>query len=134
MNVARRNSEVLGADVNYILMDILNESITNTYDIIVSNPPYVPRSERSLLSKRVIDFEPDSAIFVEDNDPLIFYRKIAIQAERALNSGGKLYFEIEEKRGDEVIELLCSLGWKNVDSYHDIYGKDRIISAMINPT
>ncbi|MCD4795224.1 MAG: peptide chain release factor N(5)-glutamine methyltransferase [Bacteroidales bacterium] len=100
------------------------------FDIIVSNPPYVTFSEKELMEKNVLDYEPESALFVEDNNPLVFYKAIAGFAKHHLNENGKLYFEINEMFGNEVKGLLLSAGFKDVEIIKDINGKDRIVKCF----
>ncbi|MFT5750392.1 MAG: release factor glutamine methyltransferase [Ancylomarina sp.] len=101
------------------------------YDIIVSNPPYVKESEKVLMDENVLAYEPHTALFVDDNDPLIFYRRIAEFAKVHLRKGGKLYFEINEALGQEMIELQESLGFSSVRLMEDLNGRDRMTSAEL---
>ena len=101
------------------------------YDIIVSNPPYVKESEKELMAKNVLAYEPHTALFVDDNDPLIFYRRISEFAKLHLKKGGKLYFEINEALGLEMIELQESLGFSSVRLIKDLNGRDRMTSAEL---
>lgn len=101
------------------------------YDIIVSNPPYVKESEKELMADNVLDYEPHTALFVDDNDPLIFYRRIGEFAKLHLKKGGKLYFEINEALGLEMIELQESLGFSSVRLIQDLNGRDRMTSAIL---
>tara|TARA_R110001583_G_scaffold61505_1_gene181642 strand:- start:2587 stop:3447 length:861 start_codon:yes stop_codon:yes gene_type:complete len=101
------------------------------YDIIVSNPPYVKESEKGLMDENVLAYEPHTALFVDDNDPLIFYRRIAEFAKVYLRKGGKLYFEINEALGQEMIELQESLGFSSVRLMKDLNGRDRMTSAEL---
>lgn len=128
LEVARKNAERNDLEVNFIEKDILQaESLGDMYDLIVSNPPYVCESEKSCMSERVLGFEPSIALFVDDNDPLIFYKKIISLAEKNLNDGGWLFFEINEKFGKEVASLMFN--FQNVTINKDINGKDRWIRA-----
>jgi release factor glutamine methyltransferase len=111
-----------------ILKSVLPEN-KNKFDIIVSNPPYVTTSERQLMQKNVLDYEPDIALFVPDNDALVFYRAIADLAIIRLKPGGHLYFEINERFGNETAELLVSKGFINILLKKDINGKYRMIKA-----
>ena len=101
------------------------------YDIIISNPPYVKESEKELMNDNVLAYEPHTALFVDDNDPLIFYRRISEFAKLHLKKGGKLYFEINEALGLEMIELLESLGFSSVVLMKDLNGRDRMTSAIL---
>ena len=103
--------------------------IDNQYDIIVSNPPYVCESEKSEMRANVLDYEPSSALFVSDNDPLIFYRRILEFAQKALKPGGEVWFEINENFGEEIKNLCLEQGFKNVEIIKDFRGKDRILKT-----
>jgi release factor glutamine methyltransferase len=138
--VAKKNSELNDVKVNYINVDILkindlkelathNPQLATQFDIIVSNPPYVRNLEKSEIKPNVLEYEPHLALFVDDIDPLLFYRKIAELAIKNLNPNGKLYFEINQYLGKETIKLLEDFGFRNVELKKDIYGNDRIISC-----
>ena len=133
LEIAKKNADLNGVDVRFILDDILNpqnpELIDNQYDIIVSNPPYVCESEKSEMRANVLDYEPSSALFVSDNDPLIFYRKILEFAQKTLKPNGQIWFEINEKFGDEMQNLCHEKGFKNVEIIKDFRGKERILKA-----
>lgn len=101
------------------------------YDIIVSNPPYVKESEKAMMEKNVLAYEPHTALFVDDNDPLIFYKRIAKFAKGHLKKGGRLYFEINEALGLEMIELHKSLGFSSVKLMKDLNGRDRMTYAEL---
>ena len=131
LEVAKKNAEANGVDVRFILDDILNpqnpELIDIQYDIIVSNPPYVCQREKSEMRANVLDYEPSTALFVSDTDPLIFYRKILEFAQKALNPNGEVWFEINERFGEETKNLCLEKGFKNVEIIKDFRGKDRIV-------
>ena len=133
LNVARKNAKANEVNVRFILDDILNpqnpELIDNQYDIIVSNPPYVCESEKSEMRANVLDYEPFSALFVSDNDPLIFYRKILEFAQKALKPGGEVWFEINENFGEEMKNLCLEQGFKNVEIIKDFRERDRILKG-----
>jgi methylase of polypeptide subunit release factors len=99
------------------------------FDIIVSNPPYVCECEKELMQKNVLDFEPELALFVPDDDPLRFYRRIAQLSGRLLRSGGKLFFEINERFGRETVEMLEDMGFVGCRVLQDIFGKERMVVA-----
>lgn len=101
------------------------------YDVIVSNPPYIKESEKEFMTENVLANEPHLALFVNDDDPLIFYRRIAEFAKEYLKKGGKLYFEINEALGQEMIELQESLGFSSVQLIQDLNGRDRMTSAEL---
>lgn len=123
------NNKELKSEVEFIHQDILNQTYSgDLFDIIVSNPPYVSNSEKKIMSKNVLNYEPHLALFVENNNPLIFYSKIIDFSLNYLKSGGKLYFEINEKFGKETAELLKSY-FQFIEVIKDINGKDRIIKG-----
>jgi release factor glutamine methyltransferase len=129
---AYKNAEINKVEVNFILENILEtEVLDEKYDIIVSNPPYVRNLEKQEIKSNVLQYEPHLALFVEDNDPLLFYRKIATLAKKNLSENGKLYFEINQYLGKETVELLEEMGFKNIVLKKDIYGNDRMISCWI---
>ena len=106
-------------------MDIIAET-PDAIDIIVSNPPYICHHEKADMDTRVLDYEPHRALFVPDNDPLLFYRRIA-----SMKSAKIIYFEINEAYGNEVCEMMKDLGYTDVQLKHDIYGKARMVSGRI---
>lgn len=127
---AHKNAEINKVDVNFILKNILEtEVLDEKYDIIVSNPPYVRNLEKEEIKPNVLEYEPHLALFVEDNDALLFYRKIAELAKKNLSKNGKLYFEINQYLGKETVELLEEMGFKNIVLKKDIYGNDRMIRS-----
>ena len=118
------NIEIFSADIfNYQSNSILNNAV---FDIIVSNPPYVADSEKALMQPNVLDYEPHTALFVPDNDPLIYYKKISEYAAAHLSPAGKLYFEINERFGKETAETMQQFGFKDVSIHQDLFGKDRM--------
>ena len=140
LEVAQKNAEINGVEVNFIQTDILkvndlknlptsNSKLPASFDIIVSNPPYVRNLEKAEINPNVLEFEPHLALFVEDNDALLFYGKITELAKNHLSENGKLYFEINQYLGKETVALVESYGFKNVQLIKDIYGNDRMISA-----
>lgn len=133
LSMARRNAENLGADVTFAIQDILNvpERYTNRYDCIVSNPPYVTRSEAAQMDRNVLDYEPDLALFVDDADPLIFYKAVANFAATHLTAGGACYVEINERFGDATRQVFSERGFSTVQIYKDIHGKDRSVRASL---
>lgn len=125
--VAEKNANKNQAEIKFIQRDILNENINLTYDIIVSNPPYVLDSEKKEMRKNVLDYEPSTALFVPDNDPLLFYKRIIELAEKQLNTRGELYFEINESYAQECILLFNTDVWELPELKHDIRGKARML-------
>ena len=128
--VAQENAKRHHASVNFINDDILTYSNTSQkYDVIVSNPPYVRHLEKQEIKKNVLAYEPHLALFVEDNDPLIFYRKITEFAVENLMKNGVLYFEINQYLGQETIDLVKSYGFTSVELRKDLSGNDRMLKA-----
>ncbi|MDQ1770005.1 peptide chain release factor N(5)-glutamine methyltransferase [Labilibaculum sp. A4] len=129
---AKENAKLNQVDVHFFHRDILNWKNVDwdNFDIIVSNPPYVTEAEKSKMEKNVLDYEPHTALFVTDHDPLIFYRTISEMALLHLKKGGKLYFEINESLGNEMVELLEQKGFNSIRLRSDINGKNRMISAI----
>lgn len=133
--VARENAAKLHLEVEFSRLSALDEQQMATlpaFDVIVSNPPYITQSEQATMQQQVWGFEPSLALFVPDNDALLFYRHIAHTALQKLNPGGALYFEINESLGQEVVQLLQSLGFREVTLRQDMFGKDRMVKAITN--
>ena len=131
LRIARGNAERLGVSVNFELVDALQppHPTPGSLDIIVSNPPYVCQQERADMERHVLDHEPSLALFVPDDDPLLFYRAIADYALQALRPGGRLYFELNCRFAHETADMLQQAGFSDVCIRKDQYGKDRFISA-----
>lgn len=133
LDTAKRNAVNNNVDVVFMLKDVLELEILKTnYDIIVSNPPYVRNLEKQEIKKNVLDYEPHLALFVDDNDALIFYKKIASLAQNNLLENGQLYFEINQYLGKEMIDLLGTMNFVNIDLRKDIYDNDRMIFGKIS--
>ena len=129
--LAKENAALNEVNIEFIQDDILHPAATDRkWDAIVSNPPYIPASEQRYLHKNVTDFEPHLALFVQDNDPLIFYRKIAEFALSHLTAGGRLYVEIHQSLGRQCCQLLESMGFQSVVLRKDLSGNDRMISSF----
>jgi len=128
---AKENARINNSTVSFFKADILNPDLIlfSKADILVSNPPYVTESEKKLMDRNVLDFEPHTALFVPDNDPLVFYRALINMAELILVPGGRIYFEINEKMGPLLLKLLDSKGYLRTEIIRDINGKDRIIKG-----
>ena len=130
LDVARRNAEELHAKVEFLRRDMLTLSGDDgAYDIIVGNPPYIADSERSAMDSNVIDYEPATALFVPDSDPLRFYRALAHFGRTALRSGGKLYFEINSRFPKEMERLLTDMGYGDVEIRDDMQRLPRFAVA-----
>ena len=124
---AQKNAAINKVEVTFIHKNILETAdLEQQFDIIVSNPPYVRNLEKQEIKKNVLDNEPHLALFVEDNDALIFYRKIAELAQKNLSENGQLFFEINQYLGKEMIDLLEKMNFKNIELRKDIYGNDRM--------
>lgn len=133
LEVAKSNAVKQKTPVHFTLMSALDDAATATlpaFDIIVSNPPYIKQSEKADMQPQVADHEPSLALFVPDNDALLFYRHIGRLALAKLPAQGKLYFEINEALGKEVVQLLESQGFTAVTLRQDLFGKDRMVSAI----
>jgi len=132
---AIENATELEAEVDFKLLDFLDESKWNEldqYDIIVSNPPYIKQSEIQTIHERVKDFEPHRALFVPDNDALLFYQKLSDFARTHLFPGGSLFVEINEALGKDVADLFSEKGFTSIELRKDMQGRDRMIKAYKN--
>lgn len=133
MEVALNNAMLHELQVKKIVDDVLSiDLLPAKYDIIVSNPPYVTESEKSKMLNNVLQHEPSKALFVPDDDPLIFYEKIISLAKNHLTNQGKLYFEINESYGADLVRLCEQEQCSYVDLVKDLSGKDRILKAMFS--
>lgn len=131
--VAKRNANALAAEINFRHLDFLNEKETAnlpSFDIIVSNPPYVPERDKTTMHSNVLNYEPHTALFVPDNDALVFYKFIAAFAKKHLNKNGSIFLEIHEAYGNAVKNLFLNEGFPSVEIKKDMQEKDRI--AFIN--
>lgn len=131
LEVAKQNNEQLSASVHFEQHDILTYQATGeeAFDLIISNPPYITESEKAEIEANVLAWEPSIALFVPDNDPLLFYRRIGELALRMLTPNGKLFFEINRAYGDATKQLLCNQGYKNIHIQKDLSGNDRFVYA-----
>ena len=128
--IAEENAKNNEVEIDFIHQDILQTNSLQKVDLIVSNPPYVLESEKEKMQENVLDYEPELALFVEDKNPLIFYKKIASLAINFLNENGKLFFEINAEFGKEIIEMLADIGFVNIELKKDMNDKDRMIKAI----
>lgn len=130
LTMAEKNAKKNQVLIRFIQQNILEtDNLNQQFDIIVSNPPYVRNLEKSAIKKNVLNNEPHLALFVDDHDPLLFYRKIAFLAKKNLSQNGKLYFEINQYLGKETANLMDELGFKCIELRKDIYGNQRMICA-----
>lgn len=130
LETAQKNAQNLHAKVDFIHTDVLKWQTNEIWDIIVSNPPYIKEEEKNSMRKNVLDYEPHQALFVENDNPLLFYKAIAQIAKKSLNDDGFLYFEINEVLGQETVAELESMNFINIELIKDFYGKDRFIKAQ----
>jgi release factor glutamine methyltransferase len=132
LEIARDNAELNGCEIDFRKVDILQPKIiAEKWDIIVSNPPYIPEMEKSEILAHVLEFEPHTALFVPDSRPLLFYETIATFALQHLNIGGMLFFEIHRDFGLQTVQLLEKLGFKDVILRKDVSGNDRMVRATV---
>ncbi|MES2574028.1 MAG: peptide chain release factor N(5)-glutamine methyltransferase [Bacteroidota bacterium] len=128
---AQKNAQINQANVTFLQRNILEtQDLEQQFDIIVSNPPYVRELEKVEIKKNVLDNEPHLALFVDDNDALVFYRKIAELAQKNLLSNGQLFFEINQYLGKEMIDLLEKMDFKSIELRKDIYDNDRMMRTV----
>ena len=134
LEIAKKNAEVLRADVDFEIQDALRlkpKSVDDKFmHIIVSNPPYIAEKEKEEMCKNVLDYEPSLALFVSDEDPLIFYRSIAEYGVKNLKDGDRIYYEINPIYAQEMVELMVSLGYRDIKIANDLYGKQRMLRAI----
>lgn len=131
LSVARANARKLQADVRFVECDVLACQVDEVglYDVIVSNPPYVTETEKADMEPNVLQWEPSLALFVPDDDPLRFYRRIAVLGRDMLADGGRLYFEINRAYGREMVEMLRTMGYVRVRVEKDLSQNDRFVIA-----
>ncbi len=132
LEVARYNAAGNQADITFLQADILNllpDAWVGQYDLMISNPPYVTQADKQLMHQRVTDYEPHTALFVPEDNPLLFYRAIADFALRNLVNGGLLFFEVNESLGQQTVELLQTKGFSKVELRQDLSGRDRMVKA-----
>ncbi|MEN9319112.1 MAG: peptide chain release factor N(5)-glutamine methyltransferase [Bacteroidota bacterium] len=133
IKIAEANAAALKADIEFIALDILNTAfLPGQYDVIVSNPPYIPMQEMKNMELQVTDHEPNIALFVPDEDPLVFYKAIARLAKLHLSPNGQLFFEIHYDQGDAMIALLDEMHF-HAELRADLFEKDRMVRASLKP-
>lgn len=133
LNIARRNGSALNIRVDFQGINFLDKAAQKglpTVDIIVSNPPYVPAKEIHQMKANVVDYEPHTALFVPDNDALIFYKALAAFGKNRLHTNGNMYVEIHEEMGKDIAGLFTKEGYDNVELKKDMQGKDRMVKAV----
>jgi release factor glutamine methyltransferase len=136
LQVAKENADSNGAKVTFVQDDVLNpqsEFFRQPVDLVVSNPPYVCDSERTAMERNVLDWEPEKALFVPDDDPLRFYRQILRLAKNQLNPGGHVWFEINERMGEDMVRACQELGFAEAEIMLDFAGKPRFCLTSIAP-
>ena len=129
LEVAKDNARSIGVSLRWMHLDILGQVPPGKYDIIVSNPPYVTQREKEQMRANVLDFEPHTALFVPDEDPLLFYERIAVLSSELLAPHGWVYLEINEYLGNEVVSLMEKEGFSHVELRKDFLGKDRFVKC-----
>ncbi|WP_276367485.1 peptide chain release factor N(5)-glutamine methyltransferase [Chryseolinea sp. H1M3-3] len=130
LDVASANADKLGAKVLFEIGDVLMDKIPAPIDVIVSNPPYITRDELKSMPCNVVAYEPQTALFVDSNEPLLFYKAIINQARQSLKATGLLAVEINEKFGNEVYQLFIENNFKEVELMQDLFGKNRIVKGL----
>jgi release factor glutamine methyltransferase len=136
LKTAKENAKLNDAEVHFIETDVLNQNQTFNllplnFNLIISNPPYVTPADKGLMHANVTDFEPHTALFVPQDDPLLFYKSIADLAAKKLIKGGLLFFEINESYGEETAVMLEEKQFKQVELRKDLSGRDRMIKASL---
>lgn len=131
LEVAKDNARSIGVSLRWMHLDILEQVPPGKYDIIVSNPPYVTQREKEQMRPNVLDFEPHTALFVPDEDPLLFYERIAVLSSELLAPHGWVYLEINEYLGNEVVSLMEKEGFSHVELRKDFLGKDRFVKCRL---
>lgn len=129
--IAKRNAQRYSLEIEFNRCDILSEIqvLKGEYDLIVSNPPYISKSEQDRVAQSVINYEPNNALFAPGSDPLIFYKKIAEHAKRLLKNGGKIYLELNEFMTDAIFNIFKTAGYTNLELRKDFQGKTRMLKV-----
>jgi release factor glutamine methyltransferase len=133
LSLAPRNAERLAVEIDFLKMDILSTHPQKTYDIIVSNPPYIPRNEQKIMARRVTEHEPHLALFTEDADALIFYRRLMELTPDLLTNGGQVFCEIHEQMASPLLELATNYAIQSPEVHVDMQGKNRMMSWNYQP-
>jgi len=131
IEVAKQNAQQIGVEINFITADILTFQSEEKFDVIVSNPPYIRDLEKIEMHNNVLVYEPHLALFVSDENPLIFYKAISDFAKTNLKPNGQLFFEINEYLGEETVEMLSRKGFNDIELRKDMQGKDRMVKAGV---
>lgn len=133
LDIAKKNALLNDTEIRFFEMDILNtDHLPQQFDVMVSNPPYVRELEKTAIKKNVLQNEPHLALFVENDNPLLFYKKIADLAKKYLNKNGVLFFEINQYLGQETVKMLEKKGFTNIELRKDLFGNYRMIQCNIN--
>lgn len=131
LDIARENAKLNKVQVNFIQTDILRvDTLDKQYDVIVSNPPYIPEADKIDMLPNVLHYEPHIALFVADETPLVFYQKIAELAKTSLHHKGKLYFEVHLRQAENISQMLAALQFKHIQIRTDISGNKRMIRCI----
>jgi len=132
LETAKKNAHKNGVKIHFLQQDILaTNKLLENFDIVVSNPPYIRALEKKEMNNNVLDYEPHSALFVEDNNALVFYKKITALAAQSLNKNGKLFFEINQYLGKETLEMLNANDFSKNELRQDIFGNDRMTKSSV---
>lgn len=129
LKVARKNAALNEVDVSFVQNDIFKLALESDFDIIVANPPYVREKEKNEIQKNVLDHEPSQALFVSNEDPLVYYKRITALASKHLKEGGSLFFEINQYLGKETKQLLKSHNFSEIELRKDMFGNDRMLKG-----
>jgi release factor glutamine methyltransferase len=140
LQLAKENAQTHGVSIEFMEVDIMSwktnpilSSCSQSLDVVISNPPYIQELDKKTMNRNVLDYEPDIALFVDNDDPLIFYKAIAGWSSRSLVKGGSLYLEINERFGNEITTLLNERGFEDIELRKDIHGKDRMVACKWQP-
>ncbi len=134
LQIAQNNAKMNNVSLNFLNLNILENNLKSDFlfDVIVSNPPYVTNTEKQFMHENVLNYEPNSALFVDDSNPLLFYKSILQFAEKNLVTGGQIWFEINEKFGTDILELLKKHNFTNIKIIKDLNEKERIAFGTKN--